>query len=102
MDTSGVVAADRRLNGLNTESQKKIVSDTGKLLILAKELNDEVAVGNAGALTEAELRQVAEIEKLARRIRKTMADRVPRPEPGPIAMPYYPRIVRGCGNMPCQ
>ena len=39
------------MRALNTERQKQMVSDTDKLLKLARELNDEVAKANTGTLT---------------------------------------------------
>ena len=63
----------KRLRMLNAQRQKEIVSDTDKLLKLAKELNDEVAGSNPDTLTEAQLRKVAEIGKLARNVKEKMS-----------------------------
>ena len=81
---------ERRLNALNRERQKEMISDTNKLLRLAMELNDEIAANNTGTLTWDQLHKMAEIEKLARNVKEKMADGVgqmgPVPET-PIAMP---------------
>ena len=50
---------ERRLSALNIERQKQMVADTNKLLKLAKELNDEVAVQMPATLTPEQLRKVA-------------------------------------------
>ncbi len=75
-------ALERQLNALNIERQKEVVSDSNKLLRLARELNDEVASNNAATLTDDQLRKMAQIEKLARSIKQKMADGVGRPDPG--------------------
>jgi hypothetical protein len=64
-----------------------MVSDTDKLLKLAKELNEEVAAQNTGTLTSAEMRKIADIEKLARNVRQMMTDGAGEPQstiPPPI------------------
>jgi hypothetical protein len=67
------VMAERRMRALNTERQKQMVSDTNKLLKLAKELNEEVATTNSASFTPDQLRKIGEIEKLARNVRERMA-----------------------------
>jgi hypothetical protein len=83
---------ERRLNALNRERQKEMISDTNKLLKLTMELNDEIAANNTGTLTWDQLHKMAEIEKLARNVKEKMADGVgqmgPTPE-APIAMPPH-------------
>jgi hypothetical protein len=70
----GDQAADpKRMRVLNAERQKELVSDTQKLLQLARELNAEVSDANAGAMTDAQLRKVAEIAKLARSVKEKMS-----------------------------
>lgn len=66
------VMAERRMRALNAERQKEMVSDANKLLKLAKELNNEVAMANTGAFTPDQLRKIAEIEKLAKNVRERM------------------------------
>ena len=59
------------------DQQKKMVKDSYKLVQLARKLNAEVATQNGAALTPAELREVAQIEKLARSVRSKMQEPVP-------------------------
>ena len=73
--------AERRLRALNIERQKRMVADAGKLLKLARELNEEVARANTGRLTPAELHKIAEIEKLARSVRQKMVNGVAESTP---------------------
>ena len=63
----------KRVRLLNAERQKEMVSDTDKLLELAKELNAEVSDASATGMTDAQLRKVAEIAKLARSIKDKMS-----------------------------
>lgn len=63
----------KRMRLLNAERQKELVSDTQKLLQLAQELNAEVSDASAGAMTDAQLRKVAEIAKLARSVKEKMS-----------------------------
>lgn len=90
-DDYDVVAAEKRANALNIERQKQMVSDTNKLLKLARELNEEVAAQNTGALTYEQLQKVAKIEKLARSVKERMAEgvvqAVPVAVPAPIVYP---------------
>jgi hypothetical protein len=64
---------ERRLNALNADRHKSMVSDTEKLLRLAKQLDAEIAENTADGLTSKELKEVAEIEKLARNVKEKMA-----------------------------
>jgi len=60
--------------------QKEMASDVDKLLKLTSELNAEISNSNSDSLTEAQLRKVGEIEKLARSIKEKMNTPVqPRP-----------------------
>lgn len=63
----------RRVQMLNAERQKALVSDTQKLLKLAKELNDEVAASNSDAMSDEQLRKVVEIGKLAKSVKDKMS-----------------------------
>jgi hypothetical protein len=65
-------ADPKRIQALNAERQKELVSDTQKLLQLARELNAAVSDANAAAMTDAQLRKVAEIAKLARSVKEKM------------------------------
>jgi hypothetical protein len=62
---------EKRLRQLNLARHKEIVSDTAKLLQLARELNDEI-VDPGSPLTETQMRKVAEIGKLARSVKEKM------------------------------
>ena len=75
VQTNDPAMAERRLQALNVERQKRMVADASKLLALAKELNDEVAASNPGSFTVAQLRKIGEIEKLARSVRERMTAR---------------------------
>lgn len=63
----------RRLNALNADRHKSMVSDTEKLLRLAKQLDEEIASNASDGLTSKELKELAEIEKLARNVKEKMA-----------------------------
>ena len=83
---------DRRMRALNIQRQKQMISDSDKLLKLAKELNAEVSASNEGFLTVEQLRQLVQIEKLARNVREEMIDTVNQPTtilPHPPLMPPY-------------
>ncbi len=66
----------KRLRALNAERQKSLVADTEKLLRLVHELNEEIAANSADSLTPMQLRQVAEIEKLAHNVKEKMSTSV--------------------------
>ena len=82
------IMMERRLNALNLARQKEMISDTNKLLKLAKELNDEVTAKSAASLTEDQLHKIAEIEKLAHNVKEKMADGVGQP-----AQPVMPPLM---------
>jgi len=69
--------AQIRLRKVYLAQEVQMVKDTRKLLQLASKLNTEVASQHGGALTPAELREVAQIEKLARSVRTKMEAPVP-------------------------
>lgn len=58
---------------LNAERQKEMISESNKLLGLARELNHDVAASGTEVLTPDDLRKLAEIEKLARSVKEKMA-----------------------------
>ena len=58
----------------NDERQRRIVSDTQKLLALTSQLKAEVAASGADAMTPEMLRQMDEIEKLAKSVKDKMRD----------------------------
>jgi hypothetical protein len=63
----------RRLRAINTERQKLMTADTEKLLKLVRALNEEVEKTHPDSLTPAQLRTVAEIEKLAHSVKEKMS-----------------------------
>ena len=75
---------EKRLRRLNADRQKSLVADTARLLRLAQKLNDEFAA-SPGYSTPAQLREFAEIEKLAHSVKSKMSTSVrelsPFPEP---------------------
>lgn len=80
----------KQLRALNEERQRALVTDTARLLALAKELNGEVGGDPPDSLTAAQLRKVAEIEKLARSVKDKMSYAITG---GPdIQIPFTPRV----------
>jgi hypothetical protein len=84
------IMMERRMTALNNERQKEMVSDTNKLLKLAKEVNDEIAARDTGGLTPDQLHKIAEIEKLARGVKDKMADGTGQTGPSVSAPVLYP------------
>ncbi len=72
LDNTSLRLTERQLEMINVERQKTMVADANKLLKLARELNAEVNSAHAGKLTEDQLSQVKEIEKLAHKVRDEM------------------------------
>ena len=66
------VSLDRQRRQLTAAMHKSMVSDTNKLLQLVAELNFEVNRTNPVSLSPEQLRKVAAIEKLARRVKNEM------------------------------
>jgi len=89
-DEMDSVEAERRLNALNAERQKSLTADAERLLKLASELNQEIAQSNTGSLTPAQLRVVAEIEKLAHNVRDKMAMSLRGPQFPAFGAPIQP------------
>jgi hypothetical protein len=82
-----------QLARMNADRQKSMVADANKLLKLTQRLNAEVNGAHASALTQDQLRQVREIEKLAHKVREEMsfADQItPSPWPPVIPMSNVP------------
>ncbi len=63
----------KRIQFLNAQRQKDIVSDTEKLLKLARELNDEVATADPEHMNDDQVHKVAEIAKLAKSVKDKMS-----------------------------
>jgi hypothetical protein len=74
---------EKHLAALNVERQKEMVSDTNKLLKLARELNEEVAASRATEFTPDQMKKIAEIEKLAKSVRERMTSAVGPQQPTP-------------------
>lgn len=70
---------------LNAERQKSMVKDADKLLKLARELDEEVNRPTNASYDQAEYSKVAEIEKLAHKVKDKMSTSVQ----GPIDFPEY-------------
>jgi hypothetical protein len=66
------VFMERRMRQLNAVQHKSMVADTEKLLQLVTELNEEINSTNSNSLTQAQLRKVMEIEKLAHSVKDKM------------------------------
>jgi hypothetical protein len=86
---------EKRVRSLNMERHKSVVSDTEKLLKLARQLDAEIASNSSDELTPEELRKVAEIEKLAHNVKAKMAQSFGegplfRPTPIPLSGPGRP------------
>jgi hypothetical protein len=83
------VFAAKRLRALNADRQKSMVSAAERLLNLARQLDAEIASNPTGQLTPDEMRQAAEIEKLARAVKDKMAQsfvETPGFRPPPMTM----------------
>lgn len=64
---------DKRIGAMNAERHKSMVSDTDKLLKLARQLDAEIASNPSEGLTPEELHKIGEIEKLAHNVKAKMA-----------------------------
>jgi len=78
-DTSGLYDQNsnspeqKRVQVLNAQRQKALVSDTEKLLKLAQDLNHELATPDSDQLSEEQVRKVGEIGKLAKSVKDKMS-----------------------------
>jgi hypothetical protein len=73
IDNSNMSEEQKRMQTLNIERQRALVSDTNKLVRLANELNDEISSANPETLTPSEYRKLAQIEKLAHGVKQKMS-----------------------------
>jgi hypothetical protein len=64
---------EKRLRALNADRHKSLVSDTEKLVKLARQLDAEIASNPTEELTPGELHELAAIEKLAHSVKTKMA-----------------------------
>ena len=86
------VVEARRRQAQIAEIRQSMESDAARLLKLAQELDDEVSRTNPDVLTPAQLKMVAEIQKLAHRVKAKMneIDRGTATEPPlPITVPQH-------------
>lgn len=83
-DLDDPAARHQRELALNRERQKAIVSDTDKLLKLAGEFDLEVKNSDSEALTPAEERKLAMIEKLAKNVKDKMSYSPPAASEEPL------------------
>jgi hypothetical protein len=75
--TNDSTEAEIRMRRLAYQAEeKRMVKETNQLLELAKKLNAEVASQRGAVLTPVELREVAEIQKLAHSVRTKMTSPV--------------------------
>jgi hypothetical protein len=84
---------EKLLRSQNAERQKSLVSDTNKLLRLTNELNAEIARTGPDALSDNQLRKLAEIEKLAHSVKEKMSTSVrgtPAFRPAPFPNQQFP------------
>jgi hypothetical protein len=70
---------EKAYRATNADRQKSIVSDTDKLMKLVSQLDAEVARSGAEKLSSAQLRKMAEIEKLAHDVKVKMSTSVSGP-----------------------
>ena len=71
----------KQIRALNVQRQKRIVSDTDRLVKLVADLNARINSREPCRFTADEVQQLAEIEKLARTIREKMTTPVVPPMP---------------------
>ena len=64
---------EKRVRAMNADRHKSLVSDTDKLVKLARQLDAEIASNPTNELTPDQLHKVAEIEKLAHNVKTKMA-----------------------------
>lgn len=87
----------KQLNAFNTQRQKSLVSDTDRLVELAAKLNAQINSSHQSRLTPDQLRTVAEIERLAKRVREKMSNAA---SGAPSVMPQPPIIMPPIPNIP--
>jgi hypothetical protein len=87
-DFGDATEREKRLKMLNQDRQKSIVSDSGKLLKLATELDSELKESNAESMTPRQVQKLATIEKLAHEVREKMSYTMSDPGPGRPSAPF--------------
>ena len=78
---------ERQAKMLNIERQKTIVTDTERILQLARELDADANSDNPSMSEAVRMQKAEEIEKLAKTVREKMTYAVSAPQP---ANPYAP------------
>jgi len=61
------------MRALNADRHKSMVSDTDKLVKLARQLDEEIASNSSDGLTPEEVQKLVAIEKLAHNVKTKMA-----------------------------
>jgi hypothetical protein len=89
-DLNDPAVEHRRMQALNQERQKTIVSDTAKLLKLAGELDQEVKKSDSDSWTPDEMRKLMAIERLAREVKDKMTFSMPDLPAAPEYSPQFP------------
>lgn len=74
---SDPVLEQQRIQAIKLERRAQMLSDTNKLLKLTARLNTEIEQSHANALTNQQLRMLAKIEKLAKRVKENMSTPIP-------------------------
>jgi hypothetical protein len=89
VDDYNPMDSEKRLHMINVERHRSLVADTGRLVALVTELNNEIAKSNTGDLSPAQLHKVEEIEKLAHSVKDKMVMSVRGPSniDSPVFMP---------------
>ncbi|WP_162601207.1 hypothetical protein [Occallatibacter savannae] len=67
------LSESKRMKALNADRHKQMVSDTEKLVRLARQLDAEIASNPTDGLTAEEVQKLQAIEKLARNVKTKMA-----------------------------
>ncbi len=74
LDVGDSPFADTTRQRRNDDRQRRIVSDTQRLVALANQLKTEIALSGAESMTPEMLHQMDEIEKLAKSVKDKMRD----------------------------
>lgn len=82
---------ERQVKLLNIQRQKAIVSDTDKILQLARELNQHANAQDPALSLPERMHKVDEIEKLARSVREKMTNALGVPQPVNAFAPWSVR-----------
>jgi hypothetical protein len=67
------LSEEKRMKALNADRHKAVVSDTEKLVKLARQLDAEIASNSSDGLTPQEVQKLLAIEKLAHNVKTKMA-----------------------------